>query len=150
MAAGVAGTVIPLLPGTTLIIAAAVVHRWLAGPEAGASWPLLGWLTLLYLLSLLIDFVSGALGSKKFGASRLGIIGGLIGTVIGIFFGLPGIFLGPLAGALIGEALAMRELGPIVKAGFGTFLGTVLGIAGRLTVGLLMVASFLAGVTLFR
>ncbi len=150
MIVGVAGTVIPFLPGTTLILAAAVVHRFLAGPEAGASWYLLGWLVLLYIISLLVDFVSGMIGAKRFGASRLGIIGGFVGTIVGIFLGLPGIFLGPLTGAVVGEALAMREPGRICKAGFGTFLGTVLGIAGRLTVGVLMLVSFVAGLILFR
>lgn len=150
MAVGVLGTVVPLLPGTTLIWAAALAHRWLAGPEAGASWLLLGWITLLWLVSLLVDFASGALGAKKFGASRQGVAGGVIGSVVGIFFGLPGIFLGPLAGALIGEALALRAPAAAVRAGFGTFVGTALGIAGRLVLGLLMAGSFAAGVTVFR
>ncbi len=149
MLLGLVGTVVPLLPGTTLILAAAIGHRLVTGAEGGLGYGQLGVLLALYLLSVLVDFLSSALGAKRFGASRLGIVGGLLGTVVGLFFGLPGIFLGPLVGAIVGELLAMRCLSRVMKAGLGTFLGTILGIAGRLTLAALMIATFLLSIVLF-
>ncbi len=149
MGTGVIGTVVPILPGPTLILAGVVGHQFLAPEHWRLPVAFLVMIGGLYLLSIIVDHLAGALGGKKFGASRLGIIGGLLGAFAGIFFGIPGIFLGPLAGALIGELLARQKLGKAVKAGFGTFLGTVLGLAARLTLAVGMVVTFLMGWIVF-
>src|SRR5260370_42262320 len=100
---GLIGTVIPLLPGTTIIFAAAVIHRVMLGEEHSVGWWTLGGLLLLTIVSHILDFTSGSIGAKKFGATRWGAIGGLIGTVAGMFFFPVGLLLGPVLGVLIGE-----------------------------------------------
>lgn len=143
MIIGLVGTVVPLLPGTTIILAAAVVHHFALGPEHSVGWWTLGGLLVLTVLSYIVDFVSGALGAKKFGATRWGAIGGIVGAIVGIFFGLPGIFLGPLVGVLAGELLGGQELLPAGKSTWGTFLGTTAGMVAKLAIASVMVAWFL-------
>lgn len=143
MLAGLAGTVIPLLPGTIIILGAAVLHRVMLGAEQSVGWSTLTALTILMLLSQVLDFFSGSLGAKYFGATRWGAIGGILGAVVGIFFGLPGIFLGPLAGVLAGELLGGRGLLPAGKSTWGTLLGTAAGMAGKLIIGSIMIIWFL-------
>ena len=143
MLIGLAGTVLPLLPGTVIILCAAVLHHFMLGDGQSVGWGTLIILTVLMLLSQVLEFVSGSLGAKYFGASRWGAIGGILGGVIGIFFGLPGIFLGPLIGVLAGELLGGKGILPAGKSTWGTLLGTAAGMAGKLTIGVIMIAWFL-------
>src|SRR5947207_10761291 len=89
MLIGLIGTVVPLLPGTTIILAAAVVHHLALGEAHSVGWWTIGAFVVLTVLSYVVDFVSGALGAKKFGATRWGAIGGIVGAIVGVFFGLP-------------------------------------------------------------
>jgi uncharacterized protein YqgC (DUF456 family) len=144
MLIGLIGTVLPLLPGTTIILAAAVAHHFALGPERSVGWWTLGALLVLTICSYVVDFVSGAIGAKRFGATRWGAIGGIVGAVVGIFFGLPGIFLGPLIGVLAGELLGGRGLLPAGRSTWGTFLGTTAGMVVKLVIASLMIGWFVA------
>ena len=148
MVLGVLGTVLPLLPGTTIILAAAVLHRVILGAEKSVGYWTLGALLTLTLLSYAIELLSGALGAKWFGATRWGALGGILGTVAGLFFGLPGLVLGPLLGVLLGELLGGKGLLPAGKSTWGTFLGTTAGMIGKLAVAVAMVAWFWIAVLL--
>lgn len=139
LAVGLAGTIIPLLPGTILIFAGAVLN---ALTVQAVGWPTLAILLVLLLLAQAIDFVSGAAGAKVFGASRWGALGGLAGAVVGLFFGLPGLLLGPLVGAVAGELIAGKGALPAGVAGWGTFLGTTVGLVTKVVIGVAMVATF--------
>ena len=143
MVAGLVGTVVPLVPGTVLILLGAVVNHFALH---SIGWGTLVVLTLLTILAQALDIVSGAFGAKWFGATRWGAIGGILGAVIGLFFGLPGLFLGPLAGAIIGELLGGKGVLPAGKSGWGTFIGTTAGLVGKVVLGLLMVAWFTVAV----
>lgn len=145
---GLLGTVLPLLPGTTLIFAAAVFHRLMFGPAASLGWGSLAGLLVLLLLSQAIELLSGAVGAKYFGASRWGAIGGILGGVIGLFFGLIGIFVGPLLGVLAGELLGGKGLLPAGRSTWGTVLGTTAGMVGKFAIGVAMVLWFLLAVWL--
>jgi uncharacterized protein YqgC (DUF456 family) len=142
MLAGLVGIIFPLLPDTPLIVAAAVLHHFVFG-ERGASWTTILVLTFLMLVSLALDFVSGSMGAKYFGATRWGAIGGFLGAIIGIFYGPLGLFVGPLAGVLLGELLGGRGLLPAGRSTWGTFVGTVAGMVGKLAIAILMIAWFL-------
>jgi uncharacterized protein YqgC (DUF456 family) len=144
MFTGLVGTVLPLLPGTTIILAAAVLHHLMLGEALSVSWWTIGGLAVLTVFTYVIDFVSGSVGAKWFGATRWGAIGGILGAIVGIFFGLVGIFVGPLVGVLVGELLGGKGLLPAGKSTWGTLLGTTAGIAFRLGVAVIMVAWFLA------
>ncbi len=148
MLAGLCGTLIPLLPDTPLIVAAAVLHHFVFGAN-GASWVTILVLTCFMLASLALDFVSGSMGARYFGATRWGAIGGVLGAVIGIFYGPAGLFAGPLAGVLLGELLGGKGLLPAGRSTWGTFLGTVAGMVGKFGIGVLMIGWFLVA-TLFR
>jgi len=139
MLAGLAGTVLPLVPGAILILLGAAVNFFAIG---SVGWGTLVVLTLLTILTQALDFVSGAAGAKWFGATRWGAIGGILGAIVGLFFGLPGLFVGPLAGAIAGELLGGKGLLPAGKSGWGTFLGTTAGLIGKLAIAIFMIGWF--------
>ena len=99
---------------------------------------------MLALLSYAVDFVATALGAKRFGASKRAVVGAALGALVGLFFGLPGILLGPFVGAVIGELTAQRGLGEAGRAGMGATIGLVLGAAGKLALAFSMLGVFLA------
>ena len=143
MLTGFVGTVVPVLPGTTVILAAAIMHHLALGEARSIGWWSIAVLTVLAVLSYVLDFGSAALGAKRFGATRWGAVGGLVGTVVGMFFFPLGIFVGPLVGVLLGELIGGQGLLPAGKSTWGTFLGTTAGIVGKLIVAGVMIAWFL-------
>jgi uncharacterized protein YqgC (DUF456 family) len=143
MILGLVGTVVPLLPGTTIILAAAILHRVMLGEAQSVGWWTIGVLTALTVVSYALDFMSGALGAKWFGATRWGAFGGILGAIVGLFFGIIGIFVGPLIGVLLGELLGGKGLLPAGKSTWGTLLGTTAGIVARLIIAVLMIGWFL-------
>jgi uncharacterized protein YqgC (DUF456 family) len=143
MLVGLVGTVVPLLPGSVIILAAAVAHHFALGPEHSVGWGTLVGLTVLMLVSQALDVVSGSIGAKWFGATRWGAIGGILGGVAGIFFGIIGIFIGPLVGVLIGELLGGKGILPAGRSTWGTLLGTTAGMIGKFVIGVVMIAWFL-------
>ncbi|MFL6541325.1 MAG: DUF456 domain-containing protein [Chthoniobacterales bacterium] len=143
MAIGLIGTVLPVIPGTTIILAAAVVHRLVVGPEKGIAWWGIGLLVVLTLISYALDFASSYFGAKYFGATKWGVAGAVIGGILGIFTGFVTLLFLPIAGAIIGEIIAGKKLISAGKAGWGTLLGTIAGMIGKLAIGLAMVVLFL-------
>src|SRR5690606_5887943 len=89
------------------------------------------------------DFVAGALGAQRYGASARAIWGATLGALVGMFFGLPGLLLGPFAGAVLGELSLRRSLGAAGRAGWGATLGLALGMAAKLGLGIAMLGLFL-------
>ncbi len=143
MAIGIIGTVLPVFPGTTLILGAAILHRVMLGPEKSVGWGAVTLLVLLTLASYAVDFAAGLLGARKFGATRRGMFGALVGAVIGIFLGLPGLLLGPIIGAVAGELIAGQQLAAAGRAGWGTLLGNLAALLGKLVIAFAMVLVFL-------
>ena len=102
---GLAGTVLPVLPGTAFVFAGLLLAAWLQdfAHVGGITIAVLGFLTLL---SLVIDMLAPTMGAKRVGASRGAITGAALGTLAAIPFGIPGLVAGPFLGALIGELAA--------------------------------------------
>lgn len=146
MAIGLIGTVLPVLPGTTIILAAAIVHRLFLGAEEGMSWWGLSGLVGLALLSYGLEFASSYFGAKYFGATRWGVAGAVIGGIIGIFTGFATLLVLPIVGAILGELIAGKRLIKAGKAGWGTLLGSLAGMVGKLAIGLVMVSWWLISV----
>ena len=140
MLVGLLGTVLPLVPGTALILTGAVLHRLALGAEHSVGWGTLLALTFLMLLSYALELLSGSLGAKYFGATRWGAIGGILGGIVGLFFGLLGLIAGPLLGVLIGELLGGQQILPATRSTWGTLLGTTAGMIGKVLIALLMIA----------
>jgi uncharacterized protein len=142
IAAGLAGLVLPALPGPLLLFAGLLTAAW-AENFAYAGTATLIALGVMALLASLADFVAGAFGARRYGASARSVSGAAIGAVVGLFFGLPGILLGPFIGALLGELSARRDLLAAGRAGWGATIGLVLGTAAKLALGFAMVGLFL-------
>ena len=139
---GLAGVVLPALPGLPLMFAGLWLAAWAGGyDQVGVGTVIM--LAVLTLLSLGVDIVAALLGAKRVGASRLALLGAAIGTVAGLFLGLAGIIIGPFVGALLGEWLHGRRLGMAAKVGVGTWLGIVFAAVLKLTLGFAMLGIFL-------
>jgi uncharacterized protein len=146
MALGLIGTVIPILPGTTIILAAAIVHRVAMGQDRSLGWSALITMVLLTLLTYAVDVAAGSLGAKRFGATKWGLIGATAGALLGLFFGLFGLFVGPVIGAIAGELIGGKEVMKAGRAGWGTFIGGLAGVIAKLFIGLIMIVIFLMNV----
>lgn len=145
MLIGIAGSILPGLPGPPLVLIAAVLHRLYFG-EAGAGYFVLILLTALTVLSLGLDYLATMYGARKLGATWRGVLGATLGVMIGVFFSLPGIILGPFLGALAFELIGGRDLKASGKAGFGAVLGLLGGAIGKVTCCLAMSAAFAVSV----
>ncbi|HYM98580.1 MAG TPA: DUF456 family protein [Aestuariivirgaceae bacterium] len=143
MAVGLLGTVLPVVPGAIIILAAAVLHQIMLGSEKSLGWWNIGVLVLLALLSYALEFAGGYFGAKRFGATKWGAFGAMIGGIVGLFFPFPGLIAGPIVGAIAGELVAGKRLVSAGRAGWGTLLGNLAGMVGKLTIGLVMVSWFL-------
>jgi hypothetical protein len=144
IATGLAGAVVPLLPGIPLIFAgiwliAALDHY----RHLGSGW-LLG-IGSVGAIGLLMDLLAGAFGAKRVGAGPRAVWGALLGTVIGMFFGLPGLLLGPFLGAVLGELAAGNSVLRSAHVGASAWVGLIFGTIIKLVVSLTMVALFGAG-----
>ena len=141
--AGLAGTIIPGLPGAPLVLGGLVLAAAIDG-FTHVGWPTWILLGLLGAASLGVDLLASALGARRFGASPRALLGAALGALVGLFFGLPGLLLGPFVGAVIGEYSARRNLRQAGRAGVGTFLGLVFGAAAKAALALAMVGVFAA------
>ena len=142
-AVGLIGTVIPIIPGTTIILAAAVIHRMALGPQKSVAWGTIGILVLLTLASYALDFLGSYFGAKYFGATKWGTAGAIVGAFVGLFFGIIGLFIGPVVGAITGEFIAGKKAIDAGRAGWGSLLGNIGGLLGKLVIALAMVIIFL-------
>ncbi len=135
---GVWGTIIPALPGIALIFSGYLVWGIASGwKDYGTTTVLV--MGIITLVSYVLDYYAGALGAKKFGASRGGVWGSVIGALLGfLFFNLPGLVLGPFVGAIVGELLVGRSQTDALRAGWGAFIGFLAGSLMRVTIGIVM------------
>ncbi len=138
---GLLGAVIPALPGIPIIFAG----LWLlCGVDqyrhVGVGW-LLG-IAAIGAIGLALELLAAALGAKRVGASRQAVWGALAGSVIGLFFGLPGLLLGPFVGALVGEWSAGKGVVRSTQVGIGAWVGLIFGTLMKLVTSVVMVAVF--------
>lgn len=143
---GIAGTVLPALPGLPLMFAGMLLAAWAGDFERIGLWTLLI-LAVLTLLSIGIDLLASAAGAKRVGASRLAVTGALVGAMVGLFFGIVGVFVGPFVGAVAGELVDRRsiagdDLGRATRVGIGTWFGIFVGIVLKLTLAFAMLGIF--------
>ena len=139
---GLAGAVLPLLPGTLLVWAGLLLGAWI-DDFTRVSVPTVVFITVLAALAWALDFVAGLLGAKRVGASRLALLGAAVGTVAGIFMGLVGVLFMPLVGAAIGEYWALRDQHRAAKVALATWFGLLLGIVAKVVMSFVMVGVFL-------
>jgi hypothetical protein len=145
--AGIAGTILPALPGTILVFAGILLGAWIDGFTRIPVWLLVAF-GVLTALAWAVDYFAAIAGAKRVGASRLALIGAAIGTLAGIFTGLWGLLFMPLVGAAIGELIAQRDLRRAGKVGIGTWLGLLLGTAVKVAIVFAMVGAFVVALVL--
>ena len=141
IALGVAGTVLPALPGVALVFGGIALAAWIDDFARIPVW-LLVILGALAALAWIVDYVATAAGAKRAGASGQAIVGALLGTLAGIFSGLWGLLFLPLLGAALGEYLAQRDVRRAGKVGIATWIGLLVGTAAKVAIVFAMVGIF--------
>ena len=139
--AGLAGTVVPALPGVPLVFLGLFIGAWIGHFET-VGWVSIGVLAALAALAWIIDFVAAAAGARYLGASSRAFWGATIGAVLGLFFGIAGMLLGPFIGAVLGELSGGSTMVQSGRAGVGTWIGMVLATAAKLAIAFLMIGIF--------
>lgn len=140
--AGLAGTVLPLLPGTLLVWAGLLLGAWI-DDFTRVSVGTVVFITVLAALAWALDFVAGLIGAKRAGASRLALLGAAAGTLIGLLMGLIGVLFMPLIGAAIGEYWAQKDQRRAAGVALATWLGLMLGMVAKVVISFVMVGVFL-------
>jgi len=138
IAVGLAGIVLPAIPGVPLVYLGVVAIAWADGFEKIGGWTL-GVCGVLALLGVAVDYLAGALGAKKFGATKWGVLGAIVGIVPGLFFGLPGMILGPAIGAVAFEYWKNPDFKVASKAGAGVMIGFAIGIVAKCAIAFAIV-----------
>jgi hypothetical protein len=141
MLAGLAGSVLPGLPGPPLVLLAAIGHRLYFGDASIGNWGLF-FLFALMVLSIALDYVAGLLGAKKMGATWRGLVGATLGVLVGIFLGPLGILAGPFVGATLLELAGGREFQESARAGAGATVGMLIGAVGKVACCVAMIGLF--------
>ena len=146
--AGIAGTILPALPGPILVFVGFLLGAWAdhfqrVGPVT------LVLLALLTVAAYLVDLAATVLGVQRSGASGRAVIGAAIGLFAGIPFGLPGLLLGPFAGAVLAELTVRNDLRQASRAGFAAWLGFIVGTVAKLALVFAMLGIFLAALFFF-
>jgi len=140
--AGIAGLALPALPGAPLLFIGFVVAAWI-DDFAYMGTVTLSVFAMLALLTYLIDIAAGLMGAQRFNASRRAIFGAGVGALVGLFFGLPGVLLGPFFGAVIGELSNRRHWTEAGWSGVGATIGLLVGAILKLTIAFAMLGWFL-------
>jgi len=140
--AGILFTVLPPLPGPLMVLGGLLLAAWADG------FVYLGWFTwmmlaMIALLTYVVDALASALGARKTGASPQAIWGAALGGLLGLFFGLPGILLGPFVGAMALQYLHDRDMMRAGKVGVGAWIGMAVGTALKLALVFLMVGLYI-------
>lgn len=140
--AGIAGTVLPALPGPILVLAGVALAAWIDGfTRVGMVVVVI--VAILAVMAWVLDYAAGMLGARKVGASRQALVGAAIGTVVGLFAGFIGVLFLPLVGAAIGEYVARRDELHAMKVGVATWLGILAGLAAKVVIVCIMVGVYL-------
>lgn len=144
---GLAGTVLPVLPGTILVWAGIALGAWIDDfTRVGTAIMVV--VSVLALLAWALDYVAGLMGAKKAGASQQALIGAAAGTVVGLFMGVIGVLFMPLVGAAAGEYLARRDQDRALKVGLFTWIGIMVGLIAKVVLSFMMVGIFVAALLL--
>jgi uncharacterized protein YqgC (DUF456 family) len=141
IAIGTVGTVLPVIPGAVVVFAGMLLAAWID------DFQRIGWITLTVLgvltaLTFVFDIIGALIGAKRVGASRLALAGAAVGTLVGLFFGFLGILIAPFVGAMIGELISRRQLGPAARVGLGTWIGLAVGTLAKIGLVFAMLAIF--------
>lgn len=139
--AGLAGTVLPALPGAAFVLAGIVLGAWIDG-FSRVGWLAVTAVAVLAVLSWVAEYVAALLGAKRAGASRQAVVGAALGTIAGIFMGLVGVLFMPLLGAAVGEYIALRNQRQAVRVGVATWVGLMVGLVAKVVLAFTMLGIY--------
>jgi uncharacterized protein YqgC (DUF456 family) len=139
---GLIGVVFPALPGTILIFCGLLLAAWADGFDR-VSIVTMVVLGIVTIATYFVDIATMALGMKRMGVTRRAMGGAAIGTLAGLFFGLPGLIIGPFAGAVVGELTADSDLRGAGRAGVAAWIGFLIGTVVKVGLAFAMVGIFL-------
>lgn len=142
MVVGSLGIVLPALPGVPLIYAGMVLAASIDDFQA-IGWITLTVLGLLTVIAFIVDFAASAMGAKRVGASARAVWGAVIGTIVGLFFGIPGLILGPFVGAVVAEITVHGKVATAGRVGLATWVGLLFGTLFKLAIAFSMLGIFL-------
>ncbi len=141
LAVGFLGVWLPAVPGLPLMALGAFVHKLLV--PGVLSWWTVGIFAAVAALGFGVDVAATALTSRRAGATKAGVWGAVVGGLVGLFFGLPGLLLGPVLGAAAGElVLSRRSPAAAVKSGVGAAVGVLAGSLGKGLLGFFLLVLF--------
>lgn len=143
VAIGLGGVILPALPGVPILFIGLWLGAWIDDYTRVSGWTV-ALLAAMTTLAVVADLLASVLGAKRVGASAQAIWGALVGSVVGLFFGLPGLLLGPFVGALAGELMARGGLARATEVGIATWVGLVIGTLVKLALSITMLATFAA------
>jgi len=146
---GVAGSVLPALPGVALVLGGIVLGAAIDDFQRVPVW-VLGLIGALAVLAWVTDYFATVLGARRAGASKLALVGAALGTLIGLFMGIVGVLFMPFVGAVIGEFIAQRNGAQAAKVGIATWIGLLVGTLAKLVLVFMMVGIFVAALLLNR
>jgi len=143
IALGLAGTVLPVLPGTVLVWGGIALGAWIDDfTRVGTTTVVV--VSILAVLAWGLEYVAGLMGAQKAGASKQALLGAAVGTVVGLFMGLVGVLFMPLVGAAVGEYIARKDQTRAVKVGVATWVGIMVGLIAKVVLAFIMVGIFVA------
>jgi uncharacterized protein YqgC (DUF456 family) len=146
---GIIGSFLPVLPGPlTSWVGLIILHLTDAIPM---NWSFLI-ITLLFAIFIwFLDYIIPAIGTKRFGGSKYGMIGTSLGLIVGLLSPIPfGIIIGPFVGALIGELINKSDSQTAIKAAFGSFLGFLTSTLIKFIVAIIYLGLFIAKIWEFK
>jgi len=138
---GLAGTILPALPGVPLVFGGMLLAAWVGGFQEISGWTV-ALLAVLTVLAVVADLIASALGTKVAGAGKWAFIGAAVGSIVGLFFGIIGLLIGPFLGAIAGELIAGETLSKATSAGVGAWIGLVLGTVAKIALSFTMLGIF--------
>lgn len=141
IAAGLVGSILPNLPGIPVMFCGMLLAAWVGHFHNIPVWVVV-FLGLLAAFSIVFDFLAGSYGAKRYGASKAAVWGAFIGTIVGLFFSIPGIILGPFVGAVIGQLASGSCIDQAARVGVGTWIGLLIGTAIKLATAFMMLGVF--------
>ena len=145
--AGFIASILPNLPGIPVMFGGMLLAAWVGHFQKIPVWVII-FLAVIATLSIVFDFVAGSVGAKRYGASKAAVWGAFIGTIVGLFFGIPGIILGPFVGAVIGQLASGSRVDHAARVGVGTWIGLVIGTAIKLATAFMMLGTFVLALIL--
>jgi len=141
IAAGFVASILPNLPGIPVMFGGMLLAAWVGHFGKIPVWVIV-FLGVLAAFSIVFDFLAGTYGAKRYGASKAALWGAFIGTIVGLFFGIPGIVFGPFVGAVIGQLASGSRVDHAARVGVGTWIGLLIGTAIKLATAFMMLGTF--------